>query len=68
MEINGEPSSLRLVMVIGSLSIVGTICIAWLIASYHKGDLADVPLGARILFGGVIAALLGAKIGQGFVE
>ncbi len=64
----GVYSSVRIVILTCCPPIVWAVTIAWLIASYHKGDVADVPLGVRIMFGGALATLLGAKTIQGFCE
>ncbi len=64
----GVPSSLRVVIITCCPPIVYGVMIGWLIACWHKGDLVDIPLGVRIMFGGALATLLGAKTIQGFCE
>ena len=64
----GVFSSVRVVMVTCCPPIVYAVTSAWLVACYHKGDLVDVPLGVRIMFGGALATILGTKVAQAFTE
>lgn len=60
----GQPSSTRLVIVIGSLSIIFCLCSAWVAVSIYKRDLAEIPASVGATLGSYLLALLGAKVIQ----
>jgi hypothetical protein len=63
-ESNGQPSSMRLVVTLGSLAIVFGLVGVWVIVSVRAGTMSEVPASVGTTLGSYLLTLLGAKVLQ----
>jgi hypothetical protein len=63
-EAPGVPSTTRAVMLIGALTLLFTICGAWIAACVYTRTLVEIPASVSTTFGTFLAAMLTAKVVQ----